>query len=165
MHARKFLPAVYVLCFLLCGAVAASAQACGDQICQRPPDNTSCYTCAAGNGYNCTVSNCSSCTENTCPTDACSIDPFSNECFCERGFSGACACITDPSSAACICFQNGQRGCDGAINIQPGASWEAIKLPDIRHQLLPKPIAGIVKGASGSGCRPLNLPKKMLFSL
>ena len=166
MDVRKFLPAVYVFCLLLCGLSAASAQSCGDQICQRPPDNTSCYTCADGAGYSCSVSSCSSCTESTCPPPGpCDIDPFSNECFCQRGFPGACACITDPSSDACACWENGQRCTDGAMNIQFAPHREAIKLPDIRHQLLPKPIAGIAKRASSSGCRPLDLPKKLLFSL
>jgi hypothetical protein len=158
---RLMLPAVYVLGLLLCGAGAASAQ-CANEGCQRPDPNSSCYTCTdtASDGYKCTVTSCSSCTESVCTV--CDNNPGSIECDCSRGIPNACECLNQ-GGIYCDCYANGEILCGGPM-AQPGPTGAAVKLPDVRHQILPKEMAALKK-PSASGCQPLNLPKKLLFSL
>lgn len=161
---RLLFPAICVL-GLLSLAGTASAQ-CANQGCQRPDPTSSCYSCSDATGYNCNVTSCSSCTESVCPApNPCDTDPYSDACYCQvYGIPGACACLADPSSDECTCYREGFRACPSAM-AQPDRVWQAVKLPDVRHRLLPKEMAGIAGRPANSGCQVLNLPKKLLFSL
>lgn len=155
MDVRRLLfPAVYVFCLLLCGVSAAPAQSCANQGCQRPPDNSSCYTCTDVGGVNCSVSNCSSCTESICPTPTpCDSNPYSQ----------ACACYLDPNSDACLNCPPNAINCF-AMQLSP-APTHPLALPDFRHHLLPKEMVATTRKPSSAGCQTPNLPKKLLFSL
>ena len=170
MDVRRLLPAVYVLCLLFCGVIAASAQSCANLGCQRPPDNSSCYTCTDVGGVNCSVSNCSSCTESTCQssTDPCSINPIADGC--------TNPCLSDPSAPVCcgtqIICEGAGGGTGGGGGGGGGGSGTGITghlqpiFPPVRHKLdLTALMATFKRAPATSGCQPMNLPNRLLFSL
>jgi hypothetical protein len=184
MNKRILVMAMGALLLGFGSTIAAHAQSCQNQGCQRPSSsgNPNCYTCTNLSGYFCNLSgSCpQSCTEGTCSSsgggDPCVTDPGSAACCAENPVAQGCPnpCINDPNApegcgTEIICDGSTITSCSGSGGGGPGGGPGGcidfscfVRRTD---RSLLKDVAALLPRRSSGSCQTAELPKKLLFSL